>query len=407
MPEINKQITQLDPTTARIVSELIQPLAKALISAIQIDEIIKYFRELQISNQTTQNNQVILNQSLTNSIEEFSDLKIAIKNNFVKNNIKTQVTNFEKSFEKSFDKFSSDVKNDNHLLAQSTENILEEISALRIVLENMSNNSSKNNIPDFTDVISKISNNISNNINVNLTNKLSQFQLNKNQSQNTHEIPSEISIVIESIPKIIDELLTIRRLLDNLPSNIETNIKKIQESFKNDFSSNSHLEQNIDLNFLKTLPDDINEIKNSVNKNIQKNFDDLNSKFEKNTKRFTNEKSHENSNENFSEYIHGIEGVLKAHGLSQTRELEAFSNEIASISEQNSLTLTNKIHEIISQIIASESQKLKQQFFNHFENSNTNIQELSQLKKFLKFTLIFSGSTLLIALISFVLILFK
>ena len=403
MPEINKQITQLDPTTARIVSELIQPLAKALISAIQIDEIIKYFRELQISNQTTQNNQVILNQSLTNSIEEFSDLKIAIKNNFVKNNIKNQVTNFEKSF----DKFSSDVKNDNHLLAQSTENILEEISALRIVLENMSNNSSKNNIPDFTDVISKISNNISNNINVNLTNKLSQFQLNKNQSQNTHEIPSEISIVIESIPKIIDELLTIRRLLDNLPSNIETNIKKIQESFKNDFSSNSHLEQNIDLNFLKTLPDEINEIKNSVNKNIQKNFDDLNSKFEKNTKRFTNEKSHENSNENFSEYIHGIEGVLKAHGLSQTRELEAFSNEIASISEQNSLTLTNKIHEIISQIIASESQKLKQQFFNHFENSNTNIQELSQLKKFLKFTLIFSGSTLLIALISFVLILFK
>ena len=386
MPEINKQITQLDPTTARIVSELIQPLG-----------------ELQISNQTTQNNQVILNQSLTNSIEEFSDLKIAIKNNFVKNNIKNQVTNFEKSF----DKFSSDVKNDNHLLAQSTENILEEISALRIVLENMSNNSSKNNIPDFTDVISKISNNISNNINVNLTNKLSQFQLNKNQSQNTHEIPSEISIVIESIPKIIDELLTIRRLLDNLPSNIETNIKKIQESFKNDFSSNSHLEQNIDLNFLKTLPDEINEIKNSVNKNIQKNFDDLNSKFEKNTKRFTNEKSHENSNENFSEYIHGIEGVLKAHGLSQTRELEAFSNEIASISEQNSLTLTNKIHEIISQIIASESQKLKQQFFNHFENSNTNIQELSQLKKFLKFTLIFSGSTLLIALISFVLILFK
>lgn len=401
MPEINQQITQLDPTTARIVSELIQPLAKALISAIQIDEIIKYFRELQISNQNTQNNQAVLNQSLTNSIEEFSDFKIAIKNNFAKNNVKNQLTNFEKSF----DKFSSDVKNNNHLLAQSTENILEEISALRIVLENMSNNSSKNNIPDFTDVISKISNNV----NVNLTSKLSQLQLNKNQSQNTYEIPSEISIVIESIPKIIDELLTLRRLLDNLPLNIEANIKKIHESFKNDFSSksDSHSEQNIDLNFLKTLPDEINEFKNSVIKIIQKNFDDLNSKFEKNTKKFTNEKSRENSNENFSEYIHGIEGVLKAHGLSQTRELEAFSNEIASVSEQNSLTLTNKIHEIISQVIANESQNLKLQFFNHFENSNTNIQELSQLKKFLKLTLIFSGSTLLIAVISFVLLLFK
>ncbi len=366
----DKLTTELDPTTGKIISALVKPLAKDLNAAMQTSKILEAFEQLQNSANSSQKTQSEINKSLENVTATLaSQPNIA---NTLKN-LRAQVN----SLEKFLDKSQAELKNNHNSLAQSTENILEEISGLRIVLENMS--------ASFKNFQAQIS-------------KLSQISQNAQKSQTPQQVKepqipdnilNELDLIAKSTPKIIDELLASRRSLDNLSANIQNHLDKIIASHS----------KNISDKIANSKPDF-----HELHEFLRSQFTSISQKIES-QQQISNANSQAqtqipNDNTNIGEYIHGIEGVLRAHSMSQTRELETFSNEIHAANEQLSISAVNRLQK-------SLNDSLHEKFTSLSEISHANNSEIAELRKLAKIMIIISGTSIFFAIITFITLLFK
>ncbi len=373
----DKLTTELDPTTGKIISALVKPLAKDLNAAMQTSKILEAFEQLQNSANSSQKTQSEINKSLENVTATLaSQPNIA---NTLKN-LRAQVN----SLEKFLDKSQAELKNNHNSLAQSTENILEEISGLRIVLENMS--------ASFKNFQAQIS-------------KLSQISQNAQKSQTPQQVKepqipdnilNELDLIAKSTPKIIDELLASRRSLDNLSANIQNHLDKIIASHS----------KNISDKIANSKPDF-----HELHEFLRSQFTSISQKIES-QQQISNANSQAqtqipNDNTNIGEYIHGIEGVLRAHSMSQTRELETFSNEIHAANEQLSISAVNKLQKSLSENLTAKYDSLHEKFTSLSEISHANNSEIAELRKLAKIMIIISGTSIFFAIITFITLLFK
>ncbi len=374
----DKSITELDPTTGKIISALVKPLAKDLNAAMQTSKILEAFEQLQNLANSSQKTQSEINSSLANVTATLSS-QPNIANTL--KNLRAQINLLEKYLDKS----QSELKNNQNSLAQSTGNILEEISGLRIVLENMAAG-----FKNFQVQIAKLS-------------QISQDAQKTQPPQQVQEPPipenisNEIALIAKSTPKIIEELLTTRRSLDNLSANIKTNLDKIIATQA----------KNISDKIANSKPDfhELHEFLRAQFTSIAQKIESQQQIANANSQAQT--QTQIPNDNNLGEYIHGIEGVLRAHSMSQTRELETFSNEIYAANEQFSISTVNKLQKSLSENLAAKSDSLHEKFAALYEISHANNSEIAELRKLAKIMIIISGTSVFFAIITFITLLFK
>ncbi len=385
---------ELDPTTARLVSELaaqiLPALTKSLSSAIpsldfsemlaknnrlsqelslQVEKAIQSFME---SGKTNQN---IMGRYIENMHEEISGLK-----SILEQHLTTKDTNIINAI--------SELKNilDKPLPANSgiTEaDILDEISSLKRLLSS-SSKIDKAIHDEFADLKRALG---------------AHPSIEKTIQTGIDDSRAGRTILAQSIASVLEEITGLKRTLDRLPGNLElavkTNKPEVITTTSNDNSKDDEI-----LRELSGISDKLNELTNGIKyffETYASNREAQTQTYEiRDTPILTNDAQLEKIVDTL---FPNLEGLVKAESKSRHHELEEFSREISTLHEQNNLAMINDVKEAVAQELTKHDEKKSA--------DNQTGSEGRKIIKLLRMSMMISGAGMFLVIITILMLIMK
>ena len=158
------------------------------------------------------------------------------------------------------------------------------------------------------------------------------------------------SMMMQSMRNVFDEISALRKVLDRVPEAIESSVK------------NNIPEENNDPEILAELAR-ISELVNELINGIR-NFSEVYAR-DKEEKISETANFDQSGSENsamldklLNNSLPGLEGLVKAHEKSQSRELEEFSKEVSALHKENGKTVIFEIKEAINNGLEKYSEEI-------------------------------------------------
>ena len=413
---------ELDPTTARLVSELaaqiLPALTKSLSSAIpsldfseMLDKNSRMSQELSLQvekaiqsiieeNKTSQN---IMSKSLGNIRNEFADLKRSLEAQSKTNN-----SNFiAQSIENILDEISG-LKSilEQHLTAKDT-NIINAISDLKNILDKPLTANSGINEADILDEISSLKRLLSSSSPVDkaIHDEFADLKralgahpsIEKTIQTGIDDSRAGRTILAQSIASVLEEISGLKRTLDRLPGNLELAVKTNKPEVITTTSTDNSKDDEI-LRELSGISDKLNELTNG----IKYFFETYASNHETHTYEIRDTPILTNDaqlDKIINTSLPNLEGLVKAESKSRHHELEEFSREIATLHEQNNIAMINDVKEAVAQELTKHDEKKSA------DNQTGN--EGRKIIKLLRMSMMISGAGMFLVIITILLLIMK
>ena len=391
---------ELDPTTARLVSELaaqiLPALTKSLSSAIpsldfseMLDKNSRMSQELSLQvekaiqsiieeNKTSQN---IMSKSLGNIRNEFADLKRSLE--------------------------AQSKTNNSNFIAQSIENILDEISGLKSILDKPLTANSGINEADILDEISSLKRLLSSSSPVDkaIHDEFADLKralgahpsIEKTIQTGIDDSRAGRTILAQSIASVLEEISGLKRTLDRLPGNLELAVKTNKPEVITTTSTDNSKDDEI-LRELSGISDKLNELTNG----IKYFFETYASNHETHTYEIRDTPILTNDaqlDKIINTSLPNLEGLVKAESKSRHHELEEFSREIATLHEQNNIAMINDVKEAVAQELTKHDEKKSA------DNQTGN--EGRKIIKLLRMSMMISGAGMFLVIITILLLIMK
>ena len=225
------------------------------------------------------------------------------------------------------------------------------------------------------------------------TNMISQDlknQIEKSIRSSVDDNRAARSMMMQSMRNVFDELASLRKTLDKVPDVIDFAIKN--NTPEENINNNSEV-----LTELARVSELINELIEGI-RNLSevyvRGMEEKNSESElKNNFESYNEENSTRLEKLLNTSLPGLEGLVKAHEKSQSRELEEFSKEISALHKENDKTIIFKIKEALNNELEKNSEEIVSKFEGELEARDKKISLL------LKIILGISGVSLILSLI--------
>ena len=253
------------------------------------------------------------------------------------------------------------------------------------------------------------------------TNRMSQdlrSQIEKSIRSSIEDSRAGRSVVMQSIGTLLDEIVALKRSIEKIPSGVESAVAKAvpvktKDDNDNNMSRTSQEYERISellgelITGLRTFTETY--AKDSMKRELERERD--RERERESERRIPNEFAGLDSqslNENNSRLdkllnnaLPSLEGLLKVQGKTQSKELADLSKEITTSQEQNNAALIHEVRVAVSEELA--------EFKNNMTNSIEALQteHLNKFIKILRFVVILSGSSLLIALLTILMLLLR
>ena len=392
---------ELDPTTARLVSELaaqiLPALTKSLSSAIpsldfseMLDKNSRMSQELSLQvekaiqsiieeNKTSQN---IMSKSLGNIRNEFADLKRSLE--------------------------AQSKTNNSNFIAQSIENILDEISGLKSILDKPLTANSGINEADILDEISSLKRLLSSSSPVDkaIHDEFADLKralgahpsIEKTIQTGIDDSRAGRTILAQSIASVLEEISGLKRTLDRLPGNLELAVKTNKPEVITTTSTDNSSKDDEILRELSGISDKLNELTNG----IKYFFETYASNHETHTYEIRDTPILTNDaqlDKIINTSLPNLEGLVKAESKSRHHELEEFSREIATLHEQNNIAMINDVKEAVAQELTKHDEKKSA------DNQTGN--EGRKIIKLLRMSMMISGAGMFLVIITILLLIMK
>lgn len=383
---------ELDPTTARLVSELaaqiLPALTKSLSAAIPtIDFSVMLEKNNQISQELSlqvekaiqsfmesgKTNQNIMGRYIENMHEEISGLK-----SILEQHLTTKDTNIINAI--------SDLKNilDKPLTANSGINeadILDEISSLKRLLSS-SSPVDKAIHDEFADLKRALG---------------AHPSIEKTIQTGIDDSRAGRTILAQSIASVLEEISGLKRTLDRLPGNLELAVKTNKPEVITTTSTDNSSKDDEILRELSGISDKLNELTNG----IKYFFETYASNHETHTYEIRDTPILTNDaqlDKIINTSLPNLEGLVKAESKSRHHELEEFSREISALHEQNNLAMINDVKEAVAQELAKYHENI---------TSNQDTSGDKKVLKLLKMSIMFSGAGMFLVIITILMLIMK
>ena len=254
------------------------------------------------------------------------------------------------------------------------------------------------------------------------TNRMSQdlrAQIEKSIRSSIEDSRAGRSVMMQSIGTLLDEIVALKRSIEKIPAGIESAIikavpVKAKDDNDNNMSRTSQEYERISelLGELITGLRSFTETyaKDSMKRELEREHDKERER-EREARRTPNEFSGLDSqslNENNSRLdkllnnaLPSLEGLLKVQGKTQSKELADFSKEITTAHEQNNIALIHEVRTAVNEELAN----FRNEFISQLEALQT--EHSGKVIKVLRFLAVLSGSGLLLALITLIIMLLR
>ena len=252
------------------------------------------------------------------------------------------------------------------------------------------------------------------------TNRMSQdlrSQIEKSIRSSIEDSRAGRSVVMQSIGTLLDEIVALKRSIEKIPSGVENAITKAappkEDKNKNDIMQKTSQEYEKISELLSELITGLRTFtetyaKDSMKRELERERD---KEREAESRKIPNEFAGFDSqslNENNSRLdkllnnaLPSLEGLVKVQGKTQSKELEDFSREIMDSQTQNNTALIHEVRAAVSEELA----EFKNEMMNDFDALQT--EHSNKVIKILRFVVILSGSSLLIALLTILILLLR
>ena len=256
------------------------------------------------------------------------------------------------------------------------------------------------------------------------TNRMSQdlrSQIEKSIRSSIEDSRAGRSVVMQSIGTLLDEIVALKRSIEKIPSGVENAIIKavpvkednnnidnnIMQKTSHEYEKISELLSEL-ITGLRTFTETY--AKDSMKRELERERD-RDRERESESRRIPNEFAGldpQSLNENNSRLdkllnnaLPSLEGLIKVQGKTQSKELEDFSREIMDSQTQNNAALIHEVRTAVSEELA----EFKNDMINSIEALQT--EHLNKVIKILRFVVILSGSSLVIALLMMLILLLR
>ncbi|MBQ7593220.1 MAG: hypothetical protein IJU48_02565 [Synergistaceae bacterium] len=405
---------ELDPTTARLVSELaaqiLPALTKSLSAAIPSLDFsvlleknnrisqelsLQVERAIQSVVEESKTSHNLMNRSFENMHEEISGLTSILERHLTAKdtNIINEISNLKKFLEK-------------RLETANDANIINEISELKNILDKPLPANSGITEADILDEISSLKRLLTSSSPVDkaIHDEFADLKrtlgahpsIEKTIQTGIDDSRAGRTIIAQSIASVLEEIRGLKRTLDKLPGNLELIVKsnkpEVIATTNNDNSNNDEI-----LRELSAVSDKLQELTSG----IKYFFETYASSREtqtyevRDTPILTNDAQLDKI---INTSLPNLEGLVKAESQSRHHELEEFSREISTLHEQNNLAMINGVKEAVAQELAK-----------HHENitSNQDTNGDKKVLKLLKMSIMFSGAGMFLVIITILMLIMK
>ena len=344
---------ELDPTTARLVSELAAQILPAL------------------------------TKSLSSAIPSLDFSEMLDKNSRMSQELSLQV-------EKAIQSVVENSKTSQNIIGRSFENMSEEISRLKIILERRS--PAVNEIPELQNILERASKAL-NELERNSPAEV-RPSIEKAIQSGIDDSRASQSVIVQSIGNMLEEISSLKRSLERLPGNLEAVVKsqKSEENLLTSPANNDEISRE-----LSGISEKLTELTNGIKYFFETYASHReNQTYEiRDTPILTNDAQLDRIINNA---LPSLEGLIKAESKSQHNELKEFSREISALHEQNNLAMINEVKEAVAQELTRHHENLA--------SSNENKDEKKVLK-LLKLSIMFSGAGMFLVIITILMLIMK
>ncbi|MBQ6773963.1 MAG: hypothetical protein IJP48_07895 [Synergistaceae bacterium] len=256
------------------------------------------------------------------------------------------------------------------------------------------------------------------------TNRMSQdlrSQIEKSIRSSIEDSRAGRSVMMQSIGTLLDEIVALKRSIEKIPSGVESAIIKAAPVKEDNNNIDNNIMQKTSQEY-ERISELLSELitglrtftetyaKDSMKRELERERDrerERESESRRTPNEFAGFDSH-SINENNSrldkllnEALPSLEGLLKVQGKTQSKELADFSKEIMTSQEQNNAALIHEVRSAVSEELA----EFKNDMINSIEALQT--EHLNKFIKILRFVVILSGSSLLFALLTILILLLR
>ena len=192
----------------------------------------------------------------------------------------------------------------------------------------------------------------------NMISKDLQNQIEKSLRSNIEDNRAARTMIMQSMRNVFDEITALRKNIDKVPDAIDSAVK----NFKPEENKNFEILAEIDKisNLVKELIDGLRNFSEIYAR-------DREERNPENLQADTNEANSALLEKLLNNSLPGIEGLVKAHEKSQSRELEEFSKEISALHKENDKTVIFKLKEAFENELDEKSKEIISQFENELE----------------------------------------
>ena len=205
---------------------------------------------------------------------------------------------------------------------------------------------------------------------VDRTNMISQDlknQIEKAVRSSVDDNRAARSMMMQSMRNVFDELSSLRKILDKVPDVIDASIKNNAP----DENINNNSEVLTELARISELINELIEGIRNLSEVYARGMEEKNS--DTGIKNNFESYSEENSTrleKLLNTSLPGLEGLVKAHEKSQSRELEEFSKEISALHKENDKTIIFKLKEAFNNELEKNSEEIISKFESEIEANN-------------------------------------
>ena len=250
------------------------------------------------------------------------------------------------------------------------------------------------------------------------SNRVSQdlrSQIEKSIRSSIEDSRAGRSVMMQSIGTLLDEILALKRSVEKMPSNFESAINKAAP-VRDDNNNREYARISELLGELVTGLRNFSETytKDSMKRELEREKEKQ-ERQEKESHRIPDDfpgqisgidaQSLEENNTRLDKLLNNalpsLEGLVKAQGKTQSKELADFSREINTSHEQNNLALIHEIRQAVNEELAAFNEEILTQF------TRQQTEQTGKVLKLLKFLFILSGSVAGLLLLNAILLMLR